>query len=55
MALPNLRCDNCGHHVTDQYNRVFADNDGTLHACSHCRSQKENVQRSRNRRINLTC
>lgn len=34
-------CDNCGHHVTERYKRVFADNDGILHACSHCRSQSQ--------------
>lgn len=32
-------CDNCGSHVTDRYKRVFAANDGTIHACSNCRNQ----------------
>jgi len=34
-------CDNCGSHVTDQYKRVFADNQGVLHACSSCRTQMD--------------
>ncbi len=31
-------CANCGETVTDDYRRVFADNDGTLHGCRHCRT-----------------
>jgi len=34
-------CDNCGAHVTDNYKRVFADNQGILHGCSHCHRQSE--------------
>ncbi|WP_449271922.1 DUF7563 family protein [Haloterrigena salifodinae] len=34
-------CDNCDAHVTEAYHRVFAANDGTLHACSNCRGQTE--------------
>ncbi|WP_425504256.1 DUF7563 family protein [Saliphagus infecundisoli] len=37
--MPN--CENCGSHVTEQYARVFAGNDGTLHACPNCRSQTD--------------
>lgn len=32
-------CQNCGNHVTEQYKRVFADNQGVLHACSNCRDK----------------
>ena len=35
------KCDNCGAHVTEQYRRVFAANDGTLHGCRECREQVE--------------
>ncbi|MFC4986810.1 MULTISPECIES: DUF7563 family protein [Saliphagus] len=35
------KCENCGGHVSDQYKLVFADNQGTLHACPHCRSQTD--------------
>jgi predicted RNA-binding Zn-ribbon protein involved in translation (DUF1610 family) len=34
-------CANCGGHVTEQYVRVFAANDGTLYACPNCRNQRE--------------
>ncbi|MFC6766313.1 DUF7563 family protein [Natrinema soli] len=34
-------CDNCGSHVTAHYKRVFADNQGVLHACSNCQPQTE--------------
>lgn len=29
-------CDNCGGWVTDEYKRVFSDNDGVLHGCIEC-------------------
>lgn len=34
-------CDNCGSHLTEQYARVFAANDGTLHACRNCSELKD--------------
>ncbi len=34
-------CDNCNAHVTEAYHRVFSDNQGKLHACSHCHDQAE--------------
>ncbi|WP_336035588.1 DUF7563 family protein [Halobacterium yunchengense] len=30
------RCDHCDAHVSDQFARVFADEDGRLHACPNC-------------------
>lgn len=32
-------CNNCDGHVTEQYARVFAANDGTLHGCPACQKQ----------------
>lgn len=29
-------CDECGHHVTGDFHRVFADNDGVLYGCPAC-------------------
>lgn len=29
-------CLNCGGHVTEQYRRVFGDNDDQVHACPNC-------------------
>lgn len=31
-------CDHCGSHVSDDFHRVFAANDGTLHGCHGCMS-----------------
>lgn len=30
------QCDGCGNHVTADFHRVFAANDGTLHGCPEC-------------------
>ncbi|MGQ3723568.1 DUF7563 family protein [Natrialba aegyptia] len=30
-------CQNCGAHHTEQYARVFGNNDGVLYNCSECR------------------
>jgi Zn finger protein HypA/HybF involved in hydrogenase expression len=35
------QCDECGHHVTADFHRVFADNQGTLHGCPTCMSMTE--------------
>jgi len=34
-------CDNCDSHVTQDFYRVFSDNDGTLHGCLECMSNSE--------------
>lgn len=34
-------CDECGNHVTADFQRVFADNDGTLHGCPACMSMTD--------------
>lgn len=30
------KCEGCGRQVTEQFARVFGDNDGIVHACSKC-------------------
>ncbi len=30
------RCQNCGKQVTQQFARVFGDNDDVVHACLEC-------------------
>lgn len=30
------QCDNCNSYVTQQFARVFGDNDNTVHACISC-------------------
>ena len=32
------QCDECGEHVTPDFHRVFADNDGILYGCPACLS-----------------
>jgi len=34
-------CQNCGETVSDQFRRVFGDNDGVVHACSNCTAARE--------------
>lgn len=34
-------CRNCGSHVTDQFARVFGDNEDTVHSCMGCGSNAE--------------
>ncbi len=29
-------CDYCGGHVSEQFERVFADDDGQIRACPNC-------------------
>ncbi|WP_438267628.1 DUF7563 family protein [Halorussus aquaticus] len=30
------KCDHCGAHVSERFERVFADEDGRVHACVSC-------------------
>lgn len=32
-------CDTCGEHVSQQFARVFAADDGRIHACPSCASK----------------
>lgn len=34
-------CTNCGSHVTPDFHRVFAGNDGQLHGCPACMDTTE--------------
>jgi ribosomal protein L24E len=33
-------CQYCGEFVTDRYGRVFGDEDGVVHRCPECDSQR---------------
>jgi DNA-directed RNA polymerase subunit RPC12/RpoP len=43
------RCDHCGAHVSDQFARVFADENGRLLACPNCAANVGIAEVSRNR------
>ena len=30
------RCETCGHHVSEQFQRVFGDASGAVYACPNC-------------------
>jgi len=42
-------CNHCGSHVSDQFARVFANEDGELHACPSCSANAGIAEVSRNR------
>ncbi|WEL18472.1 MULTISPECIES: hypothetical protein [unclassified Halorhabdus] len=42
-------CDHCGAHVSDQFERVFADADGRLRACPACSSTAGIAETARER------
>jgi hypothetical protein len=44
------RCDHCGAHVSDRFARVFADEDGGLHACPSCSANAGIAEVHRDRR-----
>lgn len=35
------QCDECGMHVTPDFQRVFADNEGVVHGCPSCMTMTE--------------
>jgi len=43
------RCDHCQSHVSERFARVFADEDGELHACPSCSANAGIAEVSRNR------
>lgn len=36
------QCDNCDGTVSDDYHRVFSDNEGVLHNCWQCANRTAN-------------
>lgn len=38
-SIRMAECSHCGSFVTDDYVRVFGDNDGNLHECRSCRAR----------------
>ena len=38
-TLSGTTCEYCGNHLSDQYARVFGDQDGRVHRCSECDSE----------------
>ncbi|MFB6073121.1 MAG: hypothetical protein ABEJ88_09150 [Halobacterium sp.] len=43
------RCDHCDAHVSEDFARVFSDDDGRLHACPNCSANVGIEQVARNR------
>jgi hypothetical protein len=37
------RCRNCGSTVTEDYARVFGDNDNRVHSCGNCEQNSRGV------------
>jgi len=35
------QCNNCGEHVSEQFARVFGDNDDEVFACNNCTVLRE--------------
>lgn len=35
------QCNECGNHVTADFHRVFADNEGVLYGCPECMSMTD--------------
>lgn len=38
---PPGRCQECGSHVSEQFRRVFGDNDDTVYSCLECSTRRE--------------
>ncbi|MFB6195979.1 MAG: hypothetical protein ABEI80_07385 [Haloplanus sp.] len=46
------RCDHCGSHVSERFERVFADASGRLRACPSCSANAGIAEVSRRRTRN---
>ena len=49
-AATNRRCQNCGEYVTDQFAKVFGNNEDRVYACLDCsttRALREGVATDR--------
>jgi translation initiation factor 1 (eIF-1/SUI1) len=42
-------CDNCGGHVSDQFVRVFGDENDAVHACLNCAANAGIAETTRER------
>jgi hypothetical protein len=42
-------CDHCGEHVSDRFERVFADERGRLSACPNCAANAGIAESARQR------
>ncbi|SEH17606.1 MULTISPECIES: DUF7563 family protein [Natronorubrum] len=42
-------CDHCDAHVSERFARVFADENGEIHACISCSANAGIAEASRNR------
>lgn len=44
-------CDHCGAHVSDRFERVFADEQGRLRACPSCTANAGIAETARQRAL----
>jgi hypothetical protein len=44
-------CDHCGEHVSERFARVFAADDGWLHACPNCSANAGIAEVARQRTV----
>ncbi|OVE84730.1 DUF7563 family protein [Natronolimnobius baerhuensis] len=40
VSLTLSTCQNCGNHVSDQFSRVYGDNQNRVHRCPDCDSYR---------------
>lgn len=43
-------CNNCESHISEDFSRVFADDNGEVHACPNCSAQAGIAEVSMDRR-----
>jgi hypothetical protein len=48
ITMPD--CKNCGNHISDDFKRVFADDNGEVRACPNCAAQAGIAEESMSRR-----
>lgn len=44
------KCENCGNHISKDFQRVFADDEEEVRACPECAAQAGIAEESMNRR-----
>lgn len=50
LLLRMPECENCGNHVSDDFHRVFSDDQGEVRACPNCAPQAGIAEESMDRR-----